>query len=318
VIAGRAGAWGVTGDDVAVTTVGFAGLGRMGAPMAANLAGAGLPLAVWNRSTDRCERLAHETGALVCTTPRELAERCDVVVAMLADDRASEQVHLADDGLFASTGGAVHMIEMGTLSPGHVHMLAERAGDRVVVDAPVSGSVDAARDAQLLVMVGADLATIEPVRPVLDAMARTVLCLGSLGRGATMKLAINMLIHGLNQTLAESLTLAEAAGIEPERAYRAIEESAAAAPMIRYRKQLYLDEPAHPVSFALALARKDVALAMELASEFGVSMPQTQLNLDQLRAAEAAGFGERDMASMVDYVRRLASTDDVNATTSRQ
>lgn len=286
-----------------MTSIGFAGLGRMGAPMAANLAGAGFELALWNRSTERAEKLARETDAVVCTTPRELAERSEVVVTMLADDRASEEVHLGDDGLLASDNGAEHLIEMGTLSPRHVRQLAEWAPDRVVIDAPVSGSVDAARDAELLAMVGAEPSTIEPVRPVLAAMTREVICLGSLGRGATMKLAINMLIHGLNQTLAESLTLAEAAGIPPARAYRAIEESAAAAPMLRYRKELYLDESAHPVSFALSLARKDVALAMELAAEFGVPMPQTQLNLDQLSAAEAAGYGERDMASMIDYMR---------------
>ena len=120
-----------------------------------------------------------------------------------------------------------------------------------------------------------------------------------------MKLAINMLIHGLNQTLAESLTLAEAAGIPPADAYRAIEGSAAAAPMLGYRKPNYLDEVATPVSFALSLARKDVALALDLAAELDVPMPQTQLNLDQLKAAEAAGFGERDMASIVNYLRGI-------------
>lgn len=293
-------------DDVGMTSVGFAGLGRMGAPMATNLANAGFQLALWNRSTDRAEQLAHETNAVVCTTPRELAERSGVVVTMLADDGASAQVHLGEDGLFASTGGARHLLEMGTLSPRHVRELAARAGDRLVIDAPVSGSVDAARDAELMAMVGAESSTIEPVMPILAALTREVICLGSLGRGATMKLAINMLIHGLNQTLAESLTLAAAAGVPPERAYQAIEESAAAAPMLRYRKQLYLDERSQPVSFALSLAGKDVALAMELAAEFGVPMPQTQLNLDQLRAAEAAGFGERDMASMIDYMRGLS------------
>ena len=121
-----------------------------------------------------------------------------------------------------------------------------------------------------------------------------------------MKLSINMLIHGLNQTLAEALTLAEAAGIAPADAYRAIEESAAAAPMIRYRKPLYLHEATNPVSFALSLARKDIALAVELAAEFDVAVPQTQLNLDQLTAAEHAGYGERDMASLVHYTRGLA------------
>jgi len=283
--------------------VGFAGLGRMGALMAANLADAGFEPALWNRSATRADELAHETASVVYATPRELAEHCDVVVTMLADDRASEEVHHGDDGLFAATGGARHFIEMGTLGPHHVRRLAAAAGDRVLVDAPVSGSVDAARDADLMIMVGADESTIEPVRPVLEAMSREIICLGSLGRGATMKLAINMLIHGLNQTLAESLMLAEAAGIAPEIAYRAIERSAAAAPVIRYRKPLYLDEKAHPVSFALSLARKDVGLAMELAAEFGVEMPQTQLNLGQLRAAEEAGYGERDMASIIDYMR---------------
>ena len=288
-----------------MTRVGFVGLGLMGAPMAVNLAGAGFELALWNRSRAPAEQVVQQTNATVCATPRELAERCDVVITMLADDTASEQVHVGEAGLFAAVGGARHFIAMGTLSPRHVQELAARAGDRVVLDAPVSGSVDAARDAELMLMVGADAAAIEPVRPVLEAMSREILCLGSVGRGATMKLSINMLIHGLNQTLAEALTLAEAVGIEPADAYRAIEESAAAAPMIRYRKPLYLHEAANPVSFALSLARKDVALAVELAAEFDVAVPQTQLNLDQLKAAEHAGYGGRDMASLVHYTRGL-------------
>jgi len=286
-----------------MTTVGVAGLGRMGALMASNIARAGFELALWNRSVDKAEELSNATNAVVAETPRELVVRSDVVITMLADDRASEQVHHGADGFFAAEGGARHLIEMGTLSPRHVRQLAADAGERAVIDAPVSGSTDAARDARLMIMVGATDAMIEPVRPILAAMSREIICLGATGAGATMKLAINMLIHGLNQTLAESLTLAEAAGIPPADAYQAIEGSAAAAPMLGYRKPNYLDEAAAPVSFALSLARKDVALAMDLASELDVLMPQTQLNLDQLEAAEAAGFGERDMASIVNYLR---------------
>ena len=288
-----------------MTRVGFVGLGRMGALMAANLGRAGFPLVLWNRSRAKVEQLALETNAEVCDTPRELAEGSDVVITMLADDHASDQVHRGADGLFAAEGGAHHLIEMGTLSPRHVRQLAADAGKRAVIDAPVSGSTDAARDARLMIMVGATEDAIEPVRPILAAMSREVVCLGTTGAGATMKLAINMLIHGLNQTLAESLTLAEAAGIPPADAYRAIEGSAAAAPMLGYRKPNYLDEVATPVSFALSLARKDVALALDLAAELDVPMPQTRLNLDQLKAAEAAGFGERDMASIVNYLRGI-------------
>lgn len=288
-----------------MTRVGFAGLGRMGALMATNLARAGFELTLWNRSREKAEQLAGPTNAVVSTTPRELAERSDVVITMLADDHASEQVHHGDDGLFGAGAGAHHLIEMGTHSPQHVRRLAADAGDRTVIDAPVSGSTDAARDARLMIMVGATDTAIDPVRPVLAALSREIICLGQTGAGATMKLAVNMLIHGLNQTLAESLTLTEAAGIPPADAYRVIEGSAAAAPMLGYRKPNYLDEVATPVSFALSLARKDVALAMDLAAELGVPMPQTQLNLDQLQSAEAAGFGQRDMASIINYLRGI-------------
>lgn len=121
-----------------------------------------------------------------------------------------------------------------------------------------------------MIMAGATDEAIASVRPVLAALSRETICLGTTGAGATMKLAVNMLIHGLNQTLAESLTLAEAAGIPPADAYWAIEGSAAAAPMVEYRKPNYLNERTTTVSFALSLARKDVALAMELAAELGV------------------------------------------------
>lgn len=120
-----------------------------------------------------------------------------------------------------------------------------------------------------------------------------------------MKLAVNMLIHGLNQTLAEALVLARAAGIEPALAYEVIEQSAAAAPMLSYRKPQYLNEAQSPVSFALSLARKDVTLAVDLAETLEVSMPQARLNLEQLTLAEAAGFGERDMGSLVSYLRGI-------------
>ncbi len=285
-----------------MTRVGFAGLGRMGRPMARNLALAGFELRLWNRSTDKAERLAAETNAEVCATPRELAESSDVVITMLADDQASGQVYHGGTGLFAGRG-AGYFVEMGTVSPRHIGELTAGAGGRVVIDAPVSGSIDAAREAQLLIMAGPDEATVEPVRPVLLGVGREIICLGRSGAGATMKLAVNLLIHGLNQTLAEAFTLVEAAGIDPASAYHVVEQSAAAAPVLTYRKPQYLDEAGSPVSFALSLARKDVELALDLANEVGISMPQAQVNLAQLRAAETAGFGERDEAAMLAYLR---------------
>lgn len=288
-----------------MTAVGFAGLGRMGAPMAANVARAGFPLRVWNRSVDRAEAIGGSTGGSAVATPRELAEQSDVVITMLADDDASAEVHLGPDGILSAESGAPIVLLMGTHSPEHVAALTAAAAWRTVIDAPVSGSTAVAEKGDLMIMVGADEATIEPVRRVLAAMGSPVICLGRSGAGATMKLAVNMLIHGLNQTVAEAIDLAEAAGIAAPDAFAVIERSAAAAPMLGYRKGQYLDEAANPVAFALSLAAKDVDLALQLGASLGVALPQAELNLSQLLSAEAAGFGQRDMGAMLNYRRSV-------------
>lgn len=289
-----------------MTRIGFAGLGRMGTHMAANLAEAGFEMSVWNRSAGKAADVARDVGADECSSPRDLAESVDLVITMLADDIASEQVHVGADGLFSASTGADHFIEMGTHSPRLIRSLADRAGGRVVVDAPVSGSIDAARDASLLIMVGASAADAGPFGPALDAIGRKVVYLGSIGAAATMKLATNMMIHSLNQAVAESLALAASAGIDRRAAYEILEQSAAAAPMLTYRKAQYLDEGGAPVSFALSLARKDVELAVELASEHGAALPQAEVNLEQLRAAESSGFADRDMGAMVRFLEEYA------------
>lgn len=283
--------------------VGFAGLGRMGWRMAANLVAARHEVTVWNRSPEKAVQFAEAHKAAVAATPRELADATEVVVTMLADDPSSDAVHDGPDGLFAGRGART-FLEMGTMSPDHIRALADRSGEVAVIDAPVSGATGAAEAAKLMIMVGADQAATDPLRPVLDAMGDKVICLGSVGAGSVMKLAVNSLIHGLNQTLAEALTLAEAAGIAPESAFDAIEASAAAAPMLSYRRPLYLDEAAHDVTFTVALARKDMEVTTALADGLGVAMPQGRETLDWLRRAGADGFDARDMAAMVNYMRK--------------
>ena len=119
-----------------------------------------------------------------------------------------------------------------------------------------------------------------------------------------MKLAVNSLIHGINQTLAEAMALAEAAGIGREAAFDVIEASAACAPMIRYRRPLYLDEAAHDVTFTVTLAAKDMEVTAALAEEYGVAMPQGHVTLNVLQKARAQGFAARDMASILEFIRK--------------
>ncbi|MFO7806157.1 MAG: NAD(P)-dependent oxidoreductase [Paracoccaceae bacterium] len=287
--------------------VGFAGLGRMGAEMARNLAVAGFDLTLWNRSADKAAILAAELGCAVVDNPRALAETCDVVVTMLADDASSDAVHLGGDGLFAGRG-ARYFIEMGTMSPSHIAALAAAApAGTTVIDAPVSGATQAAADAQLLIMAGCTSEVAKPLMPLFNAMGRKTICLGQTGAGSVMKLAVNSLIHGINQTLSEAMTLAEAAGIGTETAFDVIEASAACAPMLTYRRPLYLDEAAHDVTFTVALARKDMEVTAALARSLGTAMPQGQVTLDILKRAEAQGYAARDMAAILEFIRKETS-----------
>ncbi|MCY0148575.1 NAD(P)-dependent oxidoreductase [Hoeflea sp. G2-23] len=284
--------------------LGFAGLGRMGRRMAANCARAGFEVSVWNRSAAAAEELAAQCGVGVAGSPADLASRCDVVVSMLADDAAARTVYLGNSGLIA-TQGAATLVEMGTMSPALVAELAacaETCGKRFV-DAPVSGATEAAGVAQLLIMAGASQEDFPELEAVFAAMGRKTIWLGASGNGAIMKLAVNMLIHGLNQTLCEALALTARAGIGEATAYDVIENSAAAAPMLKYRRSLYLDERAHDVSFTVDLAAKDMGFALDLARQLGVAMPQSEITLSVLKEAIAACYGGRDMASILSFMK---------------
>ena len=286
--------------------VGIAGLGRMGVRMAANLAAAGLNVSVWNRTAGTAQAFAAAHNAFSAANPKDLAERSDVVITMLADDAAAEAVYLGPDGLLEASGGSRVLAEMGTISVPMAERLAlsARKKGRRFVDAPVSGATQAAADAKLLIMAGAEATDVPDLARLFEVLGRKTVWLGKSGAGAAMKLGVNMLIHGLNQTLAEALTLTTAAGIPKEQAYEVVENSAAAAPVLAYRKGLYLDETAHDVSFTVALARKDVGLALELASTCGVIMPQAELNHAVLKAAGSAGYDDRDMASILSFVNK--------------
>ena len=279
----------------------------MGAHMARNLVQAGHEVTVWNRSPDKARALATETGCAVAKTPAELSGVAEVVITMLADNLSSEAVHLGPDGLFARPGARV-FVEMGTMSPGHIGALAAAAPDNVqVIDAPVSGATQAAETGQLLIMAGCTRDEATALMPLFEVIGKQTICLGGQGAGTVMKLAVNTLIHGLNQTLAEAMTLARAAGIAPEDAFDVIEASAAAAPMLKYRRPLYLDEGAQEVSFTVALARKDMEIATALAERLCVAMPQGRVTLEKLKEAEASGFAARDMASILTFMGEIHS-----------
>ena len=283
--------------------LGMAGLGRMGVPMAKNLINAGFDIQVWNRNPERSASFATEMQCQIAQTPEALASACDIVITMLADDAASQDVYLGESGLLNGKKAMV-FIEMSTVSPNWINRLQSQSSRAAIIDAPVSGATQAAQAGKLMIMVGGSEEIAQPLLPIFDALGEKTIILGKQSAGATMKLAINSVIHSLNQAAAESLNLAQAAGIELPLAYEALESSAACAPMLRYRKPLYLDERAHQVTFTVGLAAKDVDLATRLAQSLDVQMPQAELNLGILNQASQNGYANRDMASVISYLKK--------------
>jgi 3-hydroxyisobutyrate dehydrogenase-like beta-hydroxyacid dehydrogenase len=279
-------------------TVGFAGIGRMGLPMARNVLGAGFPLVVWNRTAERCAPLV-EAGARIATEPQALAA-AEVVVTMVSDGQAARSV-LVESGLLRDLRPGSVVLEMSTIGPAAVTELAGEAAQHGIhlLDAPVSGSVSVAAAAQLFAMVGGDPRGYELATPVLDAMTKGHMLLGPSGAGAAMKLAVNAMIAVTNESVAETLALAGAFGIERERAYDVLAGGALASPFVLYKRGAFLHPETEPVAFTTALMRKDTSLAQDLAARFGVRMPAAAAAAGVLEEALGSGLADADMASVI-------------------
>lgn len=270
----------------------------MGAAMARNLLDACFPLVVWNRTAERCTPLV-DAGATRADEPAALAA-ADVVVTMVSDGRAARSV-LVESGLLAALRPGSVVLEMSTIGPAAVAELAAHAHrhDVDLLDAPVSGSVSVAAAAQLFAMVGGDREAYERAAPVLDAMTKGHVLLGPSGAGAAMKLAVNSMIAVTNESLAETLALAERSGIERERAYDVLAAGVLASPFVLYKRGAFLHPDTEPVAFTTALMRKDSALAHDLASGLGVRMPTAAAAAGVLDEALRNGLGDEDMAAVI-------------------
>jgi 3-hydroxyisobutyrate dehydrogenase-like beta-hydroxyacid dehydrogenase len=288
-----------------VTTVAFLGLGRMGSGIARNIAAAGYPMVLYNRTTALAHDLAAELGAEVAATPADAAAAATVTISSLADDDAVRSVYEGPDGLIAGLSEGTVAVDMSTVDPTTVRGLVaavEAAGGRLV-DAPVSGSVASVAAKSLLIMAGGAEGEIERVRPVLEATASTVIRVGGSGAGAAMKLAVNAILFGINQALAESLVLAERAGIERRVAYDVFAGSAVGAPVVTYRRAMFEHPGEIPASFTIDLAIKDLRLILELATRSGSAMPQTERNLEVMQDAAARDRGGEDIAALAEHLR---------------
>ena len=216
------------------TKIGWIGLGKMGVPMSQSLIKAGYPVTVYNRSKEKEESLK-ASGAGVAPTPAALIQQADVVILMVTDDKAIEAIFKGDNGLLSAGAGGKLIINMSTVSPAISKEMAAACAQQGnhYLDAPVSGSVKQAQEAQLVIMAGGDESTFERAKPILETIGRLVLLVGDTGAGNTAKLVINTLLGIQAQGLAEVVLFAQQNGIKTADLVTLINNSALGSPFIK-------------------------------------------------------------------------------------
>jgi 3-hydroxyisobutyrate dehydrogenase-like beta-hydroxyacid dehydrogenase len=281
------------------------GTGRMGGTMVGTLRRAGTEVVVFNRTRAKAKEVARRSGATVAGSAREAARGAHVVLSSLADDAAVEAAYAGPDGLAAGLAGGTVVCETSTIHPRTLEVVGPLVAERgaSLLDTPVSGSVQLLERGELTVMAGGDAAALERARPVLELLASRIFHTGDLGTGATMKLAVNTIVHGLNLALSEALVLAERAGVERGAAYEVFANSAVAAPFVLYKRAAYEHPDETPVAFSLDLVAKDLDLALGLAAQAGPTMEQAATNRRVVGAAVAAGLGDHDLSALATYLR---------------
>ena len=291
------------GEYAAGKEVAILGLGTMGGGMAANLLKAGFPLTVYNRSAAKAQALVNG-GARLALTPADAVRGASIVISMLADDQASREVWLGRSGALAAAAQGTILIESSTVSPAWIAELAEQAAQRGVefLDAPVTGSRIQAATGQLSFLVGGSERALATATPVLQAMSKEILHLGPVGSGAKLKLINNFLCGVQIASLAESLAWIERSGLDREKALAFLKTGAGGSPVIgavsaRMVSQIY------GVNFLLRLMAKDLRYAETEAARCDIELTMAETARKLFEVAVAHGFGEEDMASVIEPLR---------------
>lgn len=281
--------------------IGFIGLGLMGRPMAANLLKAGFPVTVWNRTASRTEPLVAQ-GARAAATPREAAAAADVLITIVSDPPALEQVLGGEQGALAGLQRGSVLVDSSTVSPVLARSVASACAERGIqfLDAPVTGGTWGAEKGELVFMVGGPAETLSRVEPVLGALGKRWFHLGPHGAGQTVKLAMNMLFALEVDALAEALALATAGGVPGEKLVEVMQSSMGRAPVLDVKAPMLLKHE-YPPSFPLRLMHKDLTLALELAKQLGVSLPAGAAAREAYDSVLRAAHEDLDYAAVGRY-----------------
>jgi 3-hydroxyisobutyrate dehydrogenase len=279
--------------------VAFAGLGIMGAPMAANLVRAGLEVAVYTRTSEKADRFAAEhDGARAAATPADAASDADAFVSIVPDAPQVEEILFGDDGAAAGLPEGALVVDMSTIAPTASRGIAERLAARPYVEAPVSGSKPKAEDGTLTIMAGASPEDFEQARPLFDVLGERIVHVGPVGHGQMAKLLTNTMGAVNAAALAECVRAAKAAGLEQDAFLEVASASAGASAMVTLKGPPMFEESFEPALFKLEHMLKDVRHCIAEARALGIELELGALAETLYARAADAGRGEEDFAAV--------------------
>ncbi len=286
--------------------LGWIGLGDMGQVIVPRLLEAGHAVTGWNRTAAKADPLIQQ-GMVWADSPREVAEASDLVFSMVTDAPAVEAVALGDDGVLAGLGPDGLYLDMSTIDPEVSRRLAAEfaASDRVMLDAPLSGSPVTVRQGTASTMVGGDRDAYERAEPVLADIGSKVSYIGPSGTAVQMKVAINLTLIVEMVVFCESVALAEKGGVDRAVAVDAMLKSVVASPVMGYRGPFILDMPDKPLA-DVTLQQKDMILALEVARRQGSPAPLGAVANELLNACRGLGIDHRDFVTVFDVYHMLA------------
>jgi 3-hydroxyisobutyrate dehydrogenase-like beta-hydroxyacid dehydrogenase len=293
------------------TQVGFVGLGSMGSAVVERLLDAGLTVTGWNRTPAKAEPL-EKRGMRRAETPAAVAAESDVVLSMVTDTAAVEEVASGSHGILAGLRAGSVWADMSTIAPDASQRLAERVAGAggSMLDAPVSGSVATLKQGQLAIMAGGTEEAFRRAEPVFLAIGPKVTHVGENGMALVTKVALNLALVVQVVGFCEGVALAEKGGVSREAAVEAMLGSVISSPVLQYRGPFVLEGNMPEVAWAdVDLQQKDLMLALDLGRRTGSPLPTAAAANELLNACRGMGIGHHDFAVVHQVYRRMAGAE---------
>ena len=291
--------------------IGVAGTGKMGTAIAARLKSVGHDLLVWNR-TEAKAQAAMALGATWCPTARDLIQQSDIVICLLTNEQALDDVYFSANGLLSAPAPGKLIIEMSTVSPDKQAVMAEKASKVGVkyLECPVGGSIGPAKEGKLIGFVGGSAEDLEIARPLLEQMCKRVEHVGNHGAGSMMKLAINLPLMVYWHTFAEALSLIQPLGLDPKRVVDIFSETSGGPNLLKTRgafiAQSLIDGKSDTVNVTINTVIKDLNAMKTHAQTLNRKLPLSELAMANFEASSKSGLGDADVAEHL--VRWLKKT----------